>query len=975
MKPQDESVAAELTRLRCLCELRVLDSAPEAVFDALARLAATLCNTPVALVSLLDETREWFKAQVGFDGVSHIPRAQGFGAHTLQDGDLFEVTDASTDPRFAGTLLVTGPQHIRFYAGVPLTLADGARVGTLCVLDRMQRTLSTDQAQSLRNLAVVAAAALEMRGALLRNTDATPQVRGPAAAPSEARFRTMVEAQSELVSLADASGKLLYVNPAYAKHFGQTPQALIGTNLFELVDPQDREAVRQVIGGVLHSLSPNHGENRMIDADGHIRTVAWTNTVHQTAGQPPLLHSVGRDITEQRLAERALQESETFKRKFTRVSGVGGWLLDLATSTVTWTEQTRNIHEVAPDFEPTLERAIAFYSPAARPLIEAAVQQAVSHGTPWDLELEIDTAAGRRIWARAVGEAEFEQGRAVRLIGTLQDITARRDLERRLSEGERFIRELTDYLPVRIAYLDVQRRYRFVNLELARRFGLTREQVIGHTREELLPGTDQSELTRRAQAVLRGQPQQFEFDDSVGGQIRRIENHLIPDLANDGQVKGFFVTGVDITERSIAERAARELTAILENTTDFIVQSDRDGRITFMNPAARRQLGLGLGGPVAGHHFSEFNTPQTNQMYLELILPAVKRDGVWVGQTEVYGAARQIISVSHMVLAHRDSQGRIARYSAVMRDISDTLAAQREILRQSATLRSVADAMPATVAVISGEGRYLFVNRSFAELWGKPVAQIVGHRVREILGDEEFQRRRPWVERAQAGEAVNFELEYPGREQSSHQVISYIPLRLDDGQDGGFVVITNDISSQRHEASRLKQLAQRDPLTGLLNRAGFEQSMDIALAQARLTGSAGLAMLYIDLDHFKPVNDCHGHPVGDQVLKEFGHRLRMLVRPSDVVARLGGDEFAIALPGIRELAHAQTVADKVITAAKVPFEVGALQLQIGASVGVAWDADADADWHTVVGRADAQLLLAKAAGRGQQAADKPAGPD
>lgn len=973
MKPQDEFSAAEPTRLRRLHDLRVMDSAPDAVFDTLARQAAALCHTPMALVTLIDATREWFKAQVGFGGVSQIPREQGFGDQTIRGGELFELADASTDPRFAGHPLVTGPLHIRFYAGVPLTLAGGESVGTLCVFDHTRRTLSADQAQSLRSLAAVAAATLEMRAGLLRSAEATSQRSEQAATLTESRFRRVVEAQSELVSLADASGKLLYVNPAYARHFGQSPQALIGTDLYALVDPQDRAAVRQAIDGVLRSFSPHRGENRMVDADGRVRIVAWTNSVHQEAGQVPLLHSVGRDMTEHRLAERALRASETFNRKITRVSGVGGWSLDLLTGTLSWTEQTRRIHEVATDYEPTLARAITFYSPAARPLVDAAVQRAISHGTPWDLELELNTAAGVRIWVRAVGEAEVEQGKAVRLIGTLQDITARRELERRLSEGERFIRELTDHLPVRIAYLDRQRRYRFVNLELARRFGLAREQIIGRTRQELLSGADQSELSRHAHAVLQGQPQQFEFDDTVAGQVRRIENRLIPDLADDGQVRGFFVTGVDITERSIAERTARELTAIFENTTDFVVQSDRAGHVTFMNPAARRQLGIGVSEALTERHFSEFNTPQTNKMFGEVILPVVHRDGVWVGQTEVYGAGRQIISVSHMVLAHRDGQGNIARFSAVMRDISDTLAAQRETLRQSATLRSVADAMPATVAVVDRDWRYRFVNRAFSAWWGKPQDQIVGRSAREILGEAELARRRPWIERALAGEAVNFELEYPGREQNSHQIISYIPLRLDDGQDGGFVVIANDISSQRHEASRLRQLAQRDPLTGLLNRAGFEQTLENALAQGLLAGSAGLAVLYIDLDHFKPVNDCHGHPVGDQVLTAFGHRLSLLVRPSDVVARLGGDEFAIALPGIRELAHAQRVANKVITAAQTPFKVGALQLQIGASVGVAWDARADADWSTVVARADAQLLRAKAGGRGRQAAQGPDG--
>ena len=121
----------------------------------------------------------------------------------------------------------------------------------------------------------------------------------------------------------------------------------------------------------------------------------------------------------------------------------------------------------------------------------------------------------------------------------------------------------------------------------------------------------------------------------------------------------------------------------------------------------------------------------------------------------------------------------------------------------------------------------------------------------------------------------------------------------------------------------------------------------------------------MDLDGFKQVNDEHGHPTGDKTLQLFAQRVRGLVRPSDAVARLGGDEFAIALFGVRDSANAQRVADKVIAAAKVPFRVNSLTIQIGASVGVAFSADGDAEVQHLVELADAHLLMAKAAGKGR----------
>src|SRR5258705_2985030 len=133
-------------------------------------------------------------------------------------------------------------------------------------------------------------------------------------------------------------------------------------------------------------------------------------------------------------------------------------------------------------------------------------------------------------------------------------------------------------------------------------------------------------------------------------------------------------------------------------------------------------------------------------------------------------------------------------------------------------------------------------------------------------------------------------------------------------------------------------------------------------------GSLGL--VYIDLDHFKPVNDTQRHPVGDQLLQMFARRLERAVRPTNAVARLGGDEFAIALFGVREASNAHAVAEKVLAAASEPVSIEGLNLQIGASVGVAYS-DGTMAWRDVGKQADERLYEAKAAGRGRFAASRP----
>jgi diguanylate cyclase (GGDEF)-like protein/PAS domain S-box-containing protein len=785
------------------------------------------------------------------------------------------------------------------------------------------------------------------------------------AAGVQADFRAIVEQQSELVSLARADGVLIYVNPAYARHFGRVPADMIGLSLYDFVEPADREVVSLRIGVALQTGQSVSGDNRMVASDGSERWVAWTNLRQLDDAGQPLLHSVGRDVTDRKRAEQALRESQAFLLRIERVAGVGGWQFDLTSRLITWSDETRRIHEVGADYVPTFDRAIEFYAPEVRPVVESAVRRGIEHGQAWDLELPFVTATGRPIWVRAVGEAEFVDGVPVRLIGAFQDITERRRLQARLADSERFVRQIADSLPVRIAYVDRERRFRFVNHAHAERFGRDPADIVGRTRSELFQGQGDPEVEARVDAVLAGQPQRFEFDETVGGRLRRIESRLIPDVAETGEVRGFFSTGIDITERNAAELALRELTTIFDNTTDYVVQTDWHGTITYMNPAVRRALGIAADAPLTDRNFAEFNTAATNRLFADVIVPAVKAAGVWVGETTVYDADRREVPISHMVIAHRDRAGRVERYSAVMRDISSEVRAKAQLQRQAATLRSVAEALPAMVAVVGTDYRYRFVNSSFERWIGAQRDRIVGRTMIEVLGRAEFERSKGWVQRALAGESVSFEKDYPDRRGGRHLAISYVPMWLDSSTVDGFVGIALDITRHKHEEVRLLQLSQRDALTGLLNRAGFQQELE---RQAQ-GDAALLALLYIDLDHFKPVNDSHGHPVGDAVLQQFARRLAESVRPTDAVSRLGGDEFAILLVGVRESANARAVADKVIAAACSPFDVGALRLQIGASVGVAFGIEPAGGWRDLVARADAALYRAKEAGRGRQAGE------
>jgi GAF domain-containing protein len=157
----------EQDRLAALIGYGVLDTEPERPFDDVARIASMLCGTPIALVSLVDASRQWFKARVGLE-VSETPREIAFCAHAILDDRVLVVEDASRDPRFADNALVTGGPRIRFYAGAPLQTPGGYEIGTVCVIDRRSRRLSEEQLTALQALARVAVDELALRRMRIR---------------------------------------------------------------------------------------------------------------------------------------------------------------------------------------------------------------------------------------------------------------------------------------------------------------------------------------------------------------------------------------------------------------------------------------------------------------------------------------------------------------------------------------------------------------------------------------------------------------------------------------------------------------------------------------------------------------------------------------------------------------------------------------------------------------------------------------
>ena len=262
------------------------------------------------------------------------------------------------------------------------------------------------------------------------------------------------------------------------------------------------------------------------------------------------------------------------------------------------------------------------------------------------------------------------------------------------------------------------------------------------------------------------------------------------------------------------------------------------------------------------------------------------------------------------------------------------------------------------------ERRIIQVNPAFCELTGFAAAEVIGRRPAELLGTPVPSDGRPgnfWFPLLRAG---HWSGELPCRHKNGEPftlAVNFSAVRHEDGEIGHFICVGEDVTQQKAAEQQINHLAYFDPLTELPNRVRFKEQVDLAIRQAARDGHE-LALLFLDLDYFKHVNDSLGHSAGDQLLVEVAARLRAAVRESDTVGRLGGDEFMVLLPFGGHQA-ARCVADKLIEALSQPFLIEAMALTITSSIGISLFPRDGEHYDALLRAADAAMYKAKDAGR------------
>jgi diguanylate cyclase (GGDEF)-like protein/PAS domain S-box-containing protein len=492
--------------------------------------------------------------------------------------------------------------------------------------------------------------------------------------------------------------------------------------------------------------------------------------------------------------------------------------------------------------------------------------------------------------------------------------------------------------------------------------GSSRADIKGKRMIEVMPKMHSNGfLDKYKQVLATGLPleEEFEVDFLPDRDVRWLHHQIVP------ITEGVAVTARDITPRKEAELAMRknqaELAAVNDASPLGLLRADATGHCTYVNrtfefiTGLTREEALGDAWMRAVHpsdravlkaalkHMGETRLPYQDT------LRCIHPDGM-------------IIWVSFKIAAMQ-VDGKVYGYVGTVDDITHIRKSVNALRESEARLRTIADTLPAMVAYIDADQVYRFHNVAYEREFNRTGMPVLGRTIRDTMGDERHAFLEPYIVRALAGETLTFEEDDTSADVERTFEVVYIPQLYEDGGGVmGFHVMRQDITAQKREKQRLLRLSQIDALTGLTNRAGFLQKLHDTMLSHRENGDL-MAVMYMDIDRFKPVNDTFGHSVGDSLLKAFSARLTHTMRASDTIARLGGDEFTIIMERIHRIDDAAALAAKIVTAMQTEFDLDGTVVSISASIGLAYFSGEDVSPAELLNRADVLLYEAKQAGR------------
>jgi len=422
----------------------------------------------------------------------------------------------------------------------------------------------------------------------------------------------------------------------------------------------------------------------------------------------------------------------------------------------------------------------------------------------------------------------------------------------------------------------------------------------------------------------------------------------------------------DITDEVNVRKALTEQEKRLRDVTDnipaLVGYFDHEENCLYGNSRARRMAGVG-DGPIAGLTLRSSVGEAVYAQYGPYLPTALAGEPVQFAVSAPFRGKDVHFQVN--LIPDKNLGGRVLGFYVMTFNITALKEAELRLAESENRLRTITDNLPALITYIDREEKITFANATYREWLEIEPADILGRHVRDVVGSDLYQARKAMIDRALAGERVEFEAPTSINGFDRMTRVSYVPDIGADGSKRGIFSLSLDITALKVVESKLIELARIDTLTGLPNRLAFNEFLPAAVLRAQRTGSA-IALMFLDIDRFKPINDTLGHAIGDEVLVEYARRLRASVRSTDTVARLAGDEFVVVLENLRTQEAAAAVARKIVLQIGTSaFRFGAQPVEVTTSIGIAFHqaSDAAATAEELLARADAALYAAKSAGR------------
>ena len=564
----------ENKRIAALNSYNVLDTLPEKEYDAIARLASYICQVPIALITLVDNDRQWFKSKIGL-GADETPRADAFCHYTILDDEILEVNDACLSDTFKNNNLVTGAPDIRFYAGAPLIDPDGHRLGSLCVIDRVPRKLTNEQKDALRTLADEVMSHLILRKQK-KELEASLAIHQD--------FYRLFDSSPEVHFVADKESNIELINNAVKNILGYTPQQTIGHSLWQFVVGQNREQFVPLIEKAVASQLPFEIETETVTADKLVKWIGWS-----AINKEGKWYGSGRDITYQK---KLLMELEQLSLVASKV--YNGVVISNSADEVVWTNDAfeKITGYGLDDVKNRPLRAVLKGRPT--PGHETRLDKAIANKESYQVDLLITRKDRTTVWVSVVNSVVYNAaGNIDKYIRIIMDITLRKNAEKDLDILSFAARKSPSGTLIR----DKEAKVIWMNEAAEHILGYTLDEMQGKAFGKILMGAESNveQFEHAILAVKENRPYELELKIYPNGR-KPIWAYLSnsPLFNEMGDVERQITVMVDITERKIADEQLKLLSLVASSTTSGVVINDRNGKVEWVNGAFEKITGYNL---------------------------------------------------------------------------------------------------------------------------------------------------------------------------------------------------------------------------------------------------------------------------------------------------------------------------------------------------------------------------------------------